>query len=344
MRTTTQYFCTFFDHRYLDRGLALAPPLQCHDEPYHLWILCVDQKAVDNLSLRGMKDVTLVTMADLDAFDGTLHEVKKNRSPLEFYFTCKSFLCLYIFANYPAVNLLTYLDADLFFFGRPSIVEEEMIGSSIGLTGHRFPAFLKKLEQFGMFNAGFVSFRRDDEGLACLTWWRDRCTEWCHDYVDNGRYADQRYLDYIPGNFSRTKVINHKGINLAPWNIAQYLTTWSGLAVIIDDEPLVLFHFHGLKRTKYIKHILYDTSSYNYKTVFNKAILNYIYKPYINLLEKERGQGLANSSVMPRGMAKSEGFKTLFPTFFMIYRSISHFVRGLYYSSFMLYGKRNKDD
>lgn len=329
---TKQFFCTFFDHRYLDRGLALAHSLQRQDEPYHLWILCMDRQTFDDLSRRGMKDVTLVTMANLEAFDRTLSGVRENRSLVEFYFTCKSFLCLYILKNYPGVNLLTYLDADLFFFSRPSVIEEEMTGYSIGLTGHRFPAFLKELEQFGMFNAGFVSFRRDDEGLACLTWWRDQCVEWCHDYVDNGRYADQRYLDYIPGKFSRVKVIDHKGINLAPWNLAQYRTTGNDAGVMIDGDPLVLYHFHGVKRAGNRR---YDTGSYNYRTCLSTTVRNDIYRPYIAVLETERLREITVSPMITRGTVKSRKLETFFPSFLAAYRSIVRLLKGLRYRSYI---------
>jgi hypothetical protein len=72
--------------------------------------------------------------------------------------------------------------------------------------------------RFGIYNVGWVSVRRCEEGIKALRWWRERCIEWCHDFVDGDRFADQRYLDRLPGLFPHVHVIQHLGANLAPWN------------------------------------------------------------------------------------------------------------------------------
>ena len=35
----------------------------------------------------------------------------------------------------------------------------------------------------------YILFRRDENGLACLNWWRDRCNEWCNKRLEDGKEA-----------------------------------------------------------------------------------------------------------------------------------------------------------
>ena len=36
-----------------------------------------------------------------------------------------------------------------------------------------------------------------------LKWWQEKCIDWCHDYPDNGRLGDQKYLDEWPKLFRK---------------------------------------------------------------------------------------------------------------------------------------------
>src|SRR6185503_15291489 len=99
-----------------------------------------------------------------------------------------------------------------FFFGSPSAVFREQGEASVGIVPHRFPPRLAHLVENGIYNVAWVSFQRDRDGLECLEWWRKRCIEWCHDYIDNGRFADQGYLDEFPKRFGGVCAIDHPGI------------------------------------------------------------------------------------------------------------------------------------
>ena len=89
------------------------------------------------------------------------------------------------------------------------------------------PAGWKSQRRFGLYNVGWVSVRRRDDGIAALRWWRERCIEWCYDRVEGDRFADQRYLDRLPEMFSGIHVISHLGANLAPWNFADCRLEWN---------------------------------------------------------------------------------------------------------------------
>ncbi len=129
--------------------------------------------------------------------------------------------------------------------------------------------------------------RNDADGIAVISWWREKCIEWCHDYVDGDRFADQGYLDAFPGLSSRVKVIENIGANLAPWNVGNYQIDFRDRRVMIDaTQPLIFFHFQGVK--KGLGWFIFS-SHRQYSAPFSGAIRNRIYKPYLDeLLEIER--------------------------------------------------------
>ena len=98
-----------------------------------------------------------------------------------------------------------------------------------------------------MYNVGWLTWRREVRAYDCLRWYRCKSLEWCYDVVEDERYADQKYLDFWPSQFAGIHRIDHKGANLAPWNVGNYRISTAGEKIYVDDDPLVFYHFHGLK-------------------------------------------------------------------------------------------------
>ncbi len=275
-----RYFCTYFDHRYLPRGLALYQSLVRHCPSFQLWVLCMDQEAYTVLSKMQLSNVHPIRLEDFEKGDRELLRAKQDRSPIEYYFTCSPSLPLFILNNWPEVDIITYLDADLFFFSDPAPIYEEMRDASVAIIGHRFPPELRRPEEFGIYNVGWVSFKHDEHGLACLNWWRRQCIEWCYDRVEDGRFADQKYLDDWPTRFRNVVVLQHKGANLAPWNLANYNIHADDKGVWVDECSLIFFHFSGFKQiTKW----LYDPNLAGYKARAARLVRRMIFAPYINV-------------------------------------------------------------
>ena len=276
------HYCTYFDQHYLTRGLVLYHSLQAHARPFRLWILCMDEVVYAILKQLALPEVEPIALADFEQGDGALLDAKQNRSLIEYYFTCTPSLPLYIFAHQPEVERITYLDADLFFFRDPAPLFAEVGEHSIAIIAHRFPPDLRHREQAGIYNVGWLSFRRDAHGLACLHWWRARCIEWCYDREEPDRFADQKYLDDWPERFQEVLVVGHPGANLAPWNLRNYqLTQGTDSTMLVDQEPLIFFHFHGLKR---VNRWLYIHGLGNYCTRSSRLLRQAIYQPYVQLL------------------------------------------------------------
>src|SRR5665213_3674718 len=111
-----RYFCTYFDHNYLTRGLVLYQSLARHCRDFKLWVLCMDDLSHQIMEQLALPNVALITLEEFERDDAPLREAKANRSRVEYCWTCTPSLPLFIFRIDPTVDLITYLDADLYFF------------------------------------------------------------------------------------------------------------------------------------------------------------------------------------------------------------------------------------
>jgi len=158
----TRHFCTYLDRRYLTRGLALADSLRRHVPDVRLWVLCLDDAAYAALSALNEPHIVPIALDDFERGDEPLRVAKGNRSLVEYYFTCTPSLPLFVLRHQPAVETITYLDADLFFFSDPAPLFEEIGASAVAIIPHRFPAANTRFERYGIFNVGWLTFRRCD--------------------------------------------------------------------------------------------------------------------------------------------------------------------------------------
>ena len=120
------YFCTYFDRHYIDKGLALYHSLVRHCSPFQLWILCMDDDTYHILSEMQLPQVHLIALTEFERDDKLLLQAKANRSLIEYYFTCTPSLPIYILNHIPEVDLITYLDADLYFFSSIEPIYREL--------------------------------------------------------------------------------------------------------------------------------------------------------------------------------------------------------------------------
>ena len=152
-----------------------------------------------------------IGLEEFEKDDEALRSAKENRSLVEYYFTCTPSLPLFILNRTDnKVDVVTYLDADLYFFASPEPLFVEMADASIVIIEHRYSPQLDHMRVLGIYNVGWLSFRRDPRALCCLQWWRERCLEWCHDRFENDRFADQKYLDDWPLALSKSRFCGTK--------------------------------------------------------------------------------------------------------------------------------------
>lgn len=236
-------FCTITDLGYLARVLVLHRSLESAGATFRLHVLCMDDASAEILERLRLSGVTILPVKTMEQYDPALAAAKRTRTLAEYCWTAKAILCLYVLEHEPDVALLSYVDADHAFTSDPSPLFDELGEDAVLIVPHRHPSSLR-----GLYNAGFIAFRRHVAAFAVLRWWRERCLEWCYDSVVDGRpWADQGYLDEWPRLFTGVHALEHAGGGLAPWNTASHRLETRAGRVFVDGQPLILFHHQSLR-------------------------------------------------------------------------------------------------
>lgn len=279
-----RHFCTYFDSAYAARGLVMIDSVLRHDPDARFHVLCLDDTAARILADR-MPDVQVVSLAELEAFDPELAARRSDRSRFEYYFTCTPCLPRYVFHREPKAEMVTYLDADLYFYRSPEEVFATIGDASVAITPHRFtPKLAPDRIKYGRYNVGWVSWRNDAEGRRCLENYRTDCLEWCYDRLEGERFADQKYLDRWPERYQSVCELGGKGMNLALWNLDDCTLSERDGTFYADGEPLVFMHFHGIK---HVGPASWDLRLREYDVTGNQPLLtDRLYRPYLSLLQE----------------------------------------------------------
>ena len=244
-------FCTLFDKNYLTRGLALYDSLLKFCPDFKIWMLCMDSESYEMLKKLNLDKIIPLKLEEIE--DEELLSVKNTRTPIEYCWMMSSSLPLYILEKI-GVDMITYLDADLYFFQPLTAIYDEFANNSIMIIPHWFPEKNKSQEKIGgIYNVGMLIFRNDKNGLECLKWWKEKCIEWCYARYEDGKLGDQMYLDVCPEKFKGVCILQNRGANVASWNIEGYSffkkqgELWLKVINSGKEFPLIFYHYHGLK-------------------------------------------------------------------------------------------------
>jgi hypothetical protein len=271
-----------FDLNYLDRGLVLYQSMVERIGEFHLFVVAFDDETFAILEKLSLPNLTPVRLIDFE--DAQLVKVKGTRTWTEYVWTCTPSVIRYVLQTHNLPDV-TYLDADLFFFGSPEMLFRELEGGSILLTKHNYSARYDQAEKSGIYCVQYMTFRNDDNGRSALEWWRDSCIEWCYNRFVDGRFGDQKYLDDWTTRFEGVRVSQNLGAGIAPWNV-------QGCSFAIQDDELrfhssqtegtvIFYHFHQLRlyENGYVDLGIYSLT---------KDQIKKIYAPYVKGLDQAR--------------------------------------------------------
>lgn len=217
---------------------------------------------------------------------------------IEFNTAVKPFFFEYLFAKYPDIDQIYYLDPDLYFYQSPKVMDEEWGEAEILLT----PNLIYTTSQpstgelaslrHGMYNLGFIGLKRGAESFRLIQWWKERLKEHCRIDKCFGIFVDQKWMDLAPLFFDRIKSVKHPGWNMAWWNFSERKLnkTPTGYEVNQSDTPLVFFHFSGFKpeKSRLTERLLTE----EFKEAENAALAE-LYESYRNQLLTNGYEGLS---------------------------------------------------
>lgn len=241
-----------FDKKFMVEGLVCVSSILEYGPDAKVFVLCLDQE-VDKIVQRHLSSdrVVCIQLLELEYKYPAIAATKPSRPWAPYTQSLKPFLPEYIF-NTHGTKALTYVDSDMLFWGDCSEIDREMGDCSFMVTsrGQDPPP------DYGYFNGGCFSCRDDRNCRLFLTWWQDRCVEWClWQTGPNGAFGEEGYLNIIvtePNRFGGIHVSRHPGINLAPWNVKMHkLESWNGGFVVDGHFPLVCYHYQGFGGIKF---------------------------------------------------------------------------------------------
>ncbi len=152
-----------------------------------------------------------------------------------------------------------YLDADIQVYGSFDTLQSRLDDSSIVLTPHLVSPSSSSggtegetaVLSSGIYNMGFLALRSSPPTDAFLRWWSTKLRRDCICDRAQHRYADQRWMDFVPGMFEGVRIERDPGWNVGHWNLAERSVTQSPQGEYkVGDRPLFFFHFSGINPTR----------------------------------------------------------------------------------------------
>jgi hypothetical protein len=261
-------FCTVFDKNYLIQGLALFDSLNNSLDNFRLYVLCLDAMTLE--ILEALKLEKLVPVFFEKALSSDLVSImRKKMTYPQFCWAGQPMICEYVLRHTQA-EMVTYVEADSFFFSSPEPLFEELGKGSITLSPHNYQNKYDKSKTSGIFCTQFNTFRADDQGFIALEMWKKLNLAYSKSAPES--FPGQKGLDDWPSKFSRAVVIKNPGAGVAPWNVNKYKFRQEGRYV--DQHPIIFYHFHSYARCDSGEHHLGDYPLPN-------QVINTVYRDYI---------------------------------------------------------------
>lgn len=287
------YFCTLFDSNYLDKGIVTIQSLFKVSNNITVYVLAMDNKCYDILIDLNITNLEIIKLSDFESEE--LIKAKANRSHAEYCWTCTASLIWYIFKKYNVSNC-TYIDADMYFYVDPTKYLEELISQdkTVLIVEHGFKKDWRKkyLEKnSGKFCVQFNTFINSPEALTVLNEWRLNTLNKCSS-TEKGTFGDQMYLDEWPKKYSCVRIVDARGLGVAPWNINRFkLVNYTDKVFHVKERghdnsfPIVFYHFHHIR---YLNENSVNINVYNQYWIVDDRLVTLLYTNYLKELYQIR--------------------------------------------------------
>ena len=278
-----ELYCTYFDHNYLRKGLALYLSLraQSRQKTAVLAVLALSKICENTLKQLNLPNLIIIPVEKLEINTPRLLNAKNNRSTVEYYFTLTPWLIQQSLEICPWAKRATYLDSDLYFFDDPCTLWEEIGESAMAFVEHRFANGYTDKICYGKFNVGWNTFSRQPIAKDALHWWAESCLEWCYDRIEGAKFADQGYLTTLETQFGNVHTVKYPGINLAEYNLDNYWLELTRNKPYANGLPVIYWHLHCLFEKENG-----DFSVLLREDLLSHPVIYWAYETYINKIRR----------------------------------------------------------
>jgi hypothetical protein len=280
-------YVTYFDHNFLLQGMALHESLRRQQADSKLWVLCLDEEVEIQLKVLRLVGLRTISLQAIETPE--LVEAKRNRSRTEYIFTLTPFIFEFVYAQDRAIDRVTYLDADIYFYKNPMLLLQPFIDSnkSVLVTDHAYgPEYSHLAAQYGTFCVQFMTVKKTAVGLYVIRAWQRQCLEDCAIPRHGGKqvFGDQKYLEDWPQKHSDAiYILPEREESLAPWNVNHYQRKFG------RQYYPVFYHFQSYR----VFHRKWIQLCFG----FDIRLGEHLYKSYIEALGRQStrlgGEGIA---------------------------------------------------
>jgi len=273
------HLCCIVSNEYLLRAIALYRSMLEHQPNFNLWVCAIDRETYEQLVALKLDNATIINVDDMTLLTKAKHTIT------EYCWILKSVFVEYLFDEY-RLNRVLYCDADMYFYSSIKYIYYEWGSYSFYMTTQR--SDLSSEQRDGQYQAGLLGFSNDHYGRKILSWWKNKCLNWCFDWHDEKqeRWGDQKYLDKVPVIFENIKISHNLGINAGPWNLIlndqSYNVTKEAGHVFINNYKVCCYHFGSMKIVGLHKFDLW----HHCEVLIKPEIIVALYEPYIKILQQ----------------------------------------------------------
>ncbi len=232
------------------------------------YILALDCKIIQFVSEKKLVNLKIVKLQEVEKKYQCLKIAKKNRSKIEYYFTLSSFFIKYVRSTFNIVDCY-YIDSDIIFVRNFKKEDQSYKNKSIVIIKQNWK------EKFGKFNVGLIFFNfKFKETLQILNRWSKNCFEWCYDRCEEGKYADQKYLDKWPDQGKYLLILEPINSVMAPWDLKKnYIPLLAK-----QKKKFFAYHYHDLEL---INNNFFSTGICKYHNLFFRSLIKKFYNENI---------------------------------------------------------------
>ena len=244
--------CTIASKNYLSSVRVFAHSVRKTNPDIAIYVLLVDR--VDGVFDPTGEPFQVITLDELNNIPDPQH-FKFKYTPIELNTAAKPYFLEYLFDKFN-LEKVCYFDPDIYVFHSLQGLWELLNGYSMILTPHitqpytddRKPSELE-INLAGIFNLGFIGISDTQTTRAFLQWWKERMYDYCFMVPGAGMHVDQNWVNFAPVMRDGVFILRDPAYNIAYWNLhyrGKRLRFLGNERLLIDDRPVVFFHFSGL--------------------------------------------------------------------------------------------------
>ena len=219
----------------------------------------------------------------------------------EFNVAVKPFIFQHLFNS--GVERAIYIDPDVAFYNKISVLEECLDSNDIVLTPHvkryeeisddsKLSVPLERLLQAGIYNLGFIAIKNTNNAKRCLKFWAEMLASKGFLSPQEGLFCDQKWCDVFPLFFDKVCILKDDGYNVSAWNLHEITISRRQNIYYANDSKLVFYHFSGWKRDcsesvdVYLKNRKISNVSQSLKDLlgdYQKSICRYAIEDFVGI-------------------------------------------------------------